>query len=41
MFADDATAHDSSKCNQPITYLKLGIIKTKVALVGSRQAEIE
>ena len=54
LFADDATAHHSSKCSQPITHklqdmatsadnwceenkMKLSIIKTKVALVGSRQ----
>ena len=54
LFADDATAHHSSKCSQTITHklqamatsadnwceenkMKLSIIKTKVALVGSRQ----
>ena len=53
-FADDATAHHSSKCTQVITQklqnvatsankwcennkMKLSIIKTKVALVGSKQ----
>ena len=38
LFADDATAHHSSKCTQIITQkLQNGIIKTKVALVGSKQ----
>ena len=54
LFADDATAHHSSKCTQIITQklqkvatsankwcrnnkTKLSIIKTKVALVGSKQ----
>ena len=54
LFADDATAHHSSKCSQTITHklqamatsadnwceenkMKLSIIKTKVALVGSRK----
>ena len=54
LFADDATAHHSSKCIQIITKtlqkvatsankwcennkMKLSIIKTKVALVGSKQ----
>ena len=54
LFADDATAHHSSKCTQIITQklqnvatsankwceninMKLRIIKTKVALVGSKQ----
>ena len=54
LFADDATAHHSSKCTQIITQklqnvatsankwcednkMQLSIIKTKVALVGSKQ----